>query len=69
MLRYLRNCCQMRIWLQTEDKLKTLKKISMLAMASYFAQSNPNGMTDIFLKNIILENILADMNSMEKMEI
>lgn len=38
--------------------MKTLKKISVLTMESYFA--NPNCMTDISLKNIILESILAD---------
>ena len=37
-LRCIRNCCQMRIWLQIKDKNENLKKISMFAMKSYFVQ-------------------------------
>lgn len=41
--------------------MKALKKMSMLAIEFYFTQSNLNHMTDIFLENIVLENILPDI--------
>ena len=41
--------------------MKTLKKASMLAVKSYFAQSNLNCMTDTSMENIVLENLLPDI--------